>query len=104
MPTRRRSTTAWRGPSYLRYALLLTSTGRGRFRITARGQTVLASPPQQIGIPYLLQFAEFKAFRERAGKETTPALSVVGVESDQAAQETALRTDWVGPLLPHSVK
>ena len=40
---------AW-ASSYLRYALLLTSTGRGRFRITARAQTVLASPPQRIGI------------------------------------------------------
>lgn len=55
--------------SYLRYAALLISTGRGRFRITPRGQDVLAATPKRIDIPYLMQFPEFKAFREGAGTE-----------------------------------
>ena len=62
---------AW-SSSYLRYAALLTATGRGRFRITQRGQEVLAASPKRIDIPYLLQFPEFKAFREGAGTEKPP--------------------------------
>jgi restriction system protein len=62
---------AW-ASSYLRYAALLISTGRGRFRITQRGQDVLASPPKRIDILYLMQFPEFKAFREGAGTEKPP--------------------------------
>lgn len=62
---------AW-ASSYLRYAALLAATGRGRFRITEQGQKVLASPPQRIDTKYLLQFPEFKAFRENVGKEVVP--------------------------------
>ena len=60
---------AW-ASTYLRNAGLLASTGRGRFRITERGQEVLASPPERIDMKYLLKYPEFKAFREGAGKGT----------------------------------
>jgi len=56
---------AW-ASSYLRYAALLISTGRGRFRITQRGQNVLAAPPKRIDNTFLMQFPEFKVFREVA--------------------------------------
>ena len=73
---------AW-ASSYLRYAVLLTATGRGRFRITPRGQEVLASSPKRIDTTYLMQFPEFKAFRERTSKETPTATLAAGVvESD----------------------
>src|ERR1700736_1033247 len=48
--------------TYLQKALLLTSTGRSRFRITERGMTVLKSNPPAINVKLLNQFDEFVAF------------------------------------------
>ncbi len=48
--------------TYLQKALLLSSTGRSRFRITERGIKVLRSNPSSINIKYLNQFPEFLAF------------------------------------------
>jgi restriction system protein len=58
---------AW-ASTYLRAALLLASTGRGRFRITERGSSVLSKEPERIDIPYLMQFEEFKSSRDGSGK------------------------------------
>lgn len=76
---------AW-ASSYLRYAALLTATGRGRFRITERGQQVLAAPPDRIDIPYLMQHSEFRAFPEKPGKETPPTTSVAEAQSAGEAE------------------
>ena len=51
--------------TYLTKARLLESTRRGHFRITARGQQVLASHPARIDVPFLDQFAEFRGRRWR---------------------------------------
>ena len=48
--------------TYLQKALLLSSTGRSRFRITERGTTVLKNNPSAINIKFLNQFPEFLAF------------------------------------------
>ena len=45
--------------TYLQKALLLSSTGRSRFRITDRGVTLLKSNPLAINIKTLNQFPEF---------------------------------------------
>ena len=71
---------AW-ATSYLRAAVLLESTGRGRFRITDRGVGVLESPPTRIDIPYLARFEEFKALRAGSGKSVTD-----GGSAEAAAQ------------------
>ena len=71
---------AW-ASSYLRYARLLSATGRGRFRITERGQSVLAAKPERIDIAYLMQFPEFKAYRDKTGKGASPAPSVAEAET-----------------------
>jgi restriction system protein len=52
--------------TYLTKAGLLESTRRGHFRITPRGQQVLASHPTRIDVPFLDQFAEFQEFKARA--------------------------------------
>ncbi|MDQ1323088.1 MAG: restriction system protein [Chloroflexota bacterium] len=44
---------AW-ASTYLRAGLLLESTGRGRFKITQRGSSVLAKDPNRIDIQYLM--------------------------------------------------
>lgn len=77
---------AW-SSSYLRATLLLESTGRGRFRITARGRSVLAEGPKRIDISYLSQYPELKAFREGSGKPVAGAPSVIAV-AEQTPEET----------------
>ena len=52
--------------SYMKAAGLLESTGRGRFRITARGREVLASNPSRVDAAYLRQFPEFIEFNTRS--------------------------------------
>jgi restriction system protein len=48
--------------TYLKKALLLSSTGKSRFRITERGMDVLRTTPPAITVKFLKQFPEFLAF------------------------------------------
>jgi restriction endonuclease Mrr len=52
--------------SYLSQADLVEITRRGYFKITPRGESVLASHPSHIDAKFLAQFAEFRQFRERS--------------------------------------
>jgi restriction system protein len=54
--------------SYLKQAGLLESTGRGKFRITERGTTVLETNPPHINVKFLDQFPEFQNFRSRSSR------------------------------------
>lgn len=65
---------AW-AKTYLVQAGLLEATKRAHFRITDRGQKVLAQPPARIDNEYLSQFAEFIQFRERSHLPQKPASS-----------------------------
>jgi restriction system protein len=69
--------------TYLGKAGLIEATRRGHFKITARGEQVIASRPERIDNAFLGQFDEFKQFREKSagggGEDTdqpqaTPAL------------------------------
>lgn len=90
LPSGRQTTfanrTAW-ATSYLRAGGLLESTGRGRFRITERGSAVLKQAPQKIDIPFLMQFAEFRAFRERSEKQVGSSAAPVTQPADQTPEE-----------------
>ncbi|MGH6935588.1 MAG: restriction endonuclease [Methylocella sp.] len=50
--------------TYLSKAGLLGSTRRGHFKITPRGQEVLASRPSWIDVKFLDRFPEFREFRD----------------------------------------
>src|SRR6266704_409663 len=79
--------------TYLQKALLLSSTGRSRFRITERGITILKNNPLTINIKFLNQFPEFLAFHtatnDKEGKTNgTPSASQEIVEkTSQTPQE-----------------
>jgi len=60
--TRLANRVAW-AHVYMKRAGLLASTRRGVYRITARGEEVLKSPPARIDIDFLGQYPEFAAFR-----------------------------------------
>jgi restriction system protein len=64
---------------YLGQARVLESMGRGRFRITERGQQLLKTKPKRIDIKLLGQFSEFQEFKNRSssGDDTVaPATTV----------------------------
>ena len=67
---------------YLRKAVLLESTGRGRVKVTARGRAVLNQEPTNVDIDFLTQFPEFREFR------TASAPPGVSIPSGEAAGET----------------
>lgn len=56
--------------TYLTKAGLLESTRRGHFRITMRGQQVVAAHPARIDNEFLNQFSEFRQFKERSAEAT----------------------------------
>jgi restriction system protein len=51
--------------TYLKKAGILESAGRGFFRITERGLSVLQANPESIDADFLMQFPEFKKFTSR---------------------------------------
>lgn len=55
--------------TYLTKAGLLESTRRGHFRITERGQRVIAAHPPRIDNEFLNQFEEFRQFARRSVEE-----------------------------------
>jgi restriction system protein len=80
--------------THLGKAGLLESPRRGWFRITARGQELLADPPERITVAYLLRYPEYAAFRskEQAADETksAPELEpVASTSSDPAPRPRA---------------
>ena len=52
--------------TYLAQAKLLEITRRAHFRITERGQTVLAKKPTKVDVQLLEQFPEFNEFQQRS--------------------------------------
>jgi hypothetical protein len=70
--------------SYLSKANLVEITRRGYFRITARGQTVLQSPPPKIDNNFLKQFEEFRQFLKGSSEPGASA------EADSEATVTAI--------------
>jgi len=63
--------------TYLKQAGLLQPTKRAHFRISERGLEILKAPPARIDIPFLEQFAEFRAFRDRSKKADDTGAPVV---------------------------
>lgn len=59
--------------TYLKKARLLESTERGVFRVTERGEQVLAREPNRIDNAFLKQFDEFIEFRQRRHNKTADA-------------------------------
>jgi restriction system protein len=92
--------------SYLSKAQLVEITRRGYFRITERGQKVLQSSPRKIDTKFLMQFEEFRHFRDRSsaapernGEPAAPALEDQRQTPDETMRlayrqiETALMHD-----------
>jgi restriction system protein len=73
LPSGRQTTFANRvhwAKSYLGKAGLVELTKRAHFRITEKGRTVLAAPPDRIDNKYLNRFPAFRQFKEASEVET----------------------------------
>lgn len=79
--------------SYLSKAHLVEITRRGYFRITDRGQTVLHSSPPKIDNKFLIQFEEFRQFRERANDSeiSDEEASSPAIESQKQTPDETMR-------------
>jgi restriction system protein len=56
---------------YLNKSMLLEKTGRGRFRITSRGVSVLKQNPSRIDNAFLEQFPEYKTFKTKRAESAS---------------------------------
>jgi restriction system protein len=77
----------WAG-FYLRKAGLLERTGRGKIRITERGQQVLKTKPGRIDAKFLKQFSEFQEFQKSTKKAESEDVNVVSEEARSTPEET----------------
>ncbi len=80
--------------SYLAKAQLVEITRRGYFRITPRGHTILQTSPKRIDNKTLMQFEEFRQFRERSGttSEVNGVAAVSAIEDQKQTPDETMRT------------
>ena len=78
---------AW-AKSFLTKAGTLESTGRNRFKITARGLNLLTSEPGRIDNRTLSQFPEFQEFRSQQGSDTQHGDTSEGVAVPELQAQT----------------
>jgi restriction system protein len=81
-----RNRVAW-ARTYLSKAALLVRMGHGQYRISARGENVLAQSPKRIDIALLNQFPEFREFRQPNEKSDNGDRSVPAVEESRTPFE-----------------
>lgn len=85
-----RNRVAW-ATTHMYKAGLLERTGRGRIKITDRGQSVIEQGPQRINLPFLNQFPEFQEFR------ATKTRSTVAQPDGKGESDDSLATDSLSP-------
>src|SRR5688572_27872004 len=66
--------------TYLTKSLLLTKSGRGKFKVAPRGAEILKTNPTRIDNAFLMQFEEFRAFQSKK-KSSTATVAVANDES-----------------------
>lgn len=70
--------------TYMTKSLLLTKSGRGKFKMAPRGTEVLKKNPTRIDNAFLMQFDEFRAFKSKKNKFAP----VAELSDDDATTET----------------
>jgi restriction system protein len=72
--------------TYLTKSLLLSKSGRGKFKMGLRGADVLKKSPTRIDNAFLMQFDEFRAFKNKKNK----AAAAVAMANGSAVEEPDL--------------
>lgn len=79
--------------SYLNKAGLIEITRRGHFQITTRGRELIASNPAQIDNKLLMQFEEFRKFKDRSGRSGGESGEIpLPALEDQQTPDESMRT------------
>jgi restriction system protein len=73
--------------TYLKQAGLIEPTRRAHFKITKRGNEVLAKSPSKIDSKFLRQFSEFQEFQSRSNSEGTENLEKILANDGQIADD-----------------
>lgn len=81
MQTRYYNRITW-AVTYLTKSLLLEKSGRGRFKIAARGLDVLKQNPPRVDNAFLEQFPEYQAFKTKKNKAKSAIATAGEVEPD----------------------
>jgi restriction system protein len=92
--------------TYLKKAGLLEDPKRGYFRITDRGQEVLATKPERVDMKFLKQFPEYIEFREtvrESAEETVDDEDLEGLTPEEALENAyqRIRNDLSDELLEY---
>jgi restriction system protein len=74
--------------TYLAKSSLIEMTRRSYYRITQRGQEVLALRPDKIDMKFLERFPEYKEFRDRKSKESHEPTQIQNQLSNRTPEET----------------
>jgi restriction system protein len=79
--------------TYLNKAHLVEITRRGHFKITSRGEEVLRSNPSAIDSNFLMQFEEFRQFKERSSgaTEQDSPTAVPAIEDQKQTPDEIMR-------------
>ncbi|MGI8965113.1 MAG: restriction endonuclease [Limisphaerales bacterium] len=88
--------------THLKNAGLIEYVRRGVFKISKRGQQVLAQKPKIINLKFLNQFPEFVEFRKkRETAQASPSIQIVGITPEEQMAQLAqeLRTKLADELL-----
>ncbi|MBI4293425.1 MAG: restriction endonuclease [Betaproteobacteria bacterium] len=87
--------------AYLKQARLVESPRRGIYQITDRGRQAVTTSPEKIDTEFLMQFPEFREFRERsravATEDTQDSAALdelPSTTSDELAPDEALETAY----------
>ncbi len=80
--------------TYLAKARLLEVTRRAHFKITDRGRKVIASHPERVDNTVLMQFAEFREWREKSatGRRSSPKGDAKETPADDVAPLERMET------------
>lgn len=79
--------------SYLSKARLVEITRRGHFRITERGRKLIESHPSHVDNKVLMQFEEFRQFRERSNgdNDQSSPITLPTIEDQKQTPDEAMR-------------
>jgi restriction system protein len=82
--------------SFLNKAGLIEATRRGHFKITERGRTLLATNPSTIDNKTLMQFEEFRQFRERSSEtlHASAQPSAPAIDDQRQTPDESMRMAW----------
>ncbi|KPV49880.1 restriction endonuclease [Kouleothrix aurantiaca] len=80
--------------TYLRKTKLLEGTGKGRFRITERGQKELRLNPTRIDLRYLDKYPELATFRRGTQLDTAASNGEAVVEATEQTPREVLETSY----------